>query len=185
MFDFLFTNPNFNSAIKVVLHHEGLLSNDANDPGGITKYGISLRFLRAAGIDGNGYRSGHVGPEDVRALDVNQATAIYRKYFWNKNNFNQIQSTLISTSLFDMSVLMGAYDAIELIQNALSDQTVNKVTVDGIMGAKTINAINQVNSSRLNERFKMLCIEHFEFLIKKNKLLAPFLDGWKNRVNSL
>jgi len=35
-------SPNFQVALRVVLKHEGRLSNDRNDPGGITNYGISL-----------------------------------------------------------------------------------------------------------------------------------------------
>ena len=45
---------NFDAAIKVVLMHEGGLTNSPNDPGSWTKYGVSLRFLKQSHIDPNG-----------------------------------------------------------------------------------------------------------------------------------
>ena len=33
----------FLTCVKIVLDHEGYVSDDSNDPGGLTKYGISSR----------------------------------------------------------------------------------------------------------------------------------------------
>ena len=41
----------FDTAIKKVLKHEGGYVDHKNDPGGATKYGISLRFIRQSNTD--------------------------------------------------------------------------------------------------------------------------------------
>ena len=41
----------FDSCVQYVLRHEGGLSQDKADPGGITNFGISLRFLREVDAD--------------------------------------------------------------------------------------------------------------------------------------
>jgi lysozyme family protein len=180
LFNWFKIDKNFEAAIAVVLKHEGLFSNDLSDPGGATNYGISLRFLRAAGIDGSMNRSDHIGIEDIEALNPDKAKAIYYKYFWKKYNINYIASQTIATSLMDMAVLIGGNEAIILMQLAL--KTVN---ADGILGIKSIAAINSANEKQLNYDFKEQCRLHFLDLTAKNVKLKVFYDGWINRVNSL
>ena len=55
----------FEEAIKVILKHEGGYSNDKDDPGGATDYGISLRFLQDHDIDLNG--DGKVNEMDIKS----------------------------------------------------------------------------------------------------------------------
>ncbi len=181
----LFTDKKFESAVHVVLDHEGGLTDNPSDPGGITDYGISLRFLRAAGIDGNMNRDNHIGPEDIRALNPTQAKNIYYKYFYKKYNINNVVSTILATSLLDMSVLMGGQEAIELMQMALNKIVESHVIVDGILGSNTLALINMANSYNLNSRFKDQCILHFQNLVARNGKLEIFMEGWKNRVDSL
>lgn len=188
MFNFLFPNQNFETAIQVVLAHEGLLSDNPNDPGGITDYGISLRFLRAAGIDSNMNRSDHITAADIRALTPEKAKAIYYRYFWKKYNINKIDSLAVSTSLLDVSVLMGGEEAIDLLQVSLNQLIESKIEEDGILGPHTLylaNTINGASSSRLNNVFKEQCKLHLLNLVKRNDKLKVFLSGWNNRIDSL
>ena len=59
-------------ALKTILCHEvgntgdGLV-DDPDDPGGITKYGVSFRFLKDHGIDVDG--DGDIDAEDIRGLN--------------------------------------------------------------------------------------------------------------------
>ena len=41
----------FDKCLKIVLIHEGGYSDDPDDPGGTTNYGISLRFLKSVGLE--------------------------------------------------------------------------------------------------------------------------------------
>lgn len=57
----------FNKAFEIVVGLEGGYSNDPNDPGGETKYGISKRY----------------NPDvDVKNLTLDQAKEIYLKRYW-------------------------------------------------------------------------------------------------------
>ena len=141
---YLFTDKKFEVAVSVVLLHEGGLTNNPNDPGGLTDFGISLRFLRAAGIDGNMNRSEHIGPEDIRALTPAKAKSIYYTYFYIKYNINYVQSQLLTTSILDMAVLMGGQETIWLLQIALNKLVEGKINVDGLLGQKTLALLNCV-----------------------------------------
>jgi lysozyme family protein len=61
--------PGFERALAFTLRWEGGLSQDPDDPGGTTKYGISAR----------------AHPEvDVRNLTLEDAKEIYRKEYWER-----------------------------------------------------------------------------------------------------
>lgn len=183
MFSFLSKDKNFDSAVSVVLKHEGGYTNNPSDPGGPTDFGISLRFLRAAGIDGDGNRSTHVTIADIKSLTPNKAKNIYYKFYWKKNNFNKVNSLRIATSLLDMNVLMGN-EAILLMQRALNEPR-QIVKEDAIMGPETLNAINNFNPSELNDDFKKECKSYFDLICLKNPKLGIFKKGWYNRVDDL
>ena len=56
----------FELAIPVVLKHEGIMSDDGEDPGGITHYGISLRFLKTlAELDKDSFSLGDVNHDGI------------------------------------------------------------------------------------------------------------------------
>ena len=72
----------FEAALPTVLLHEGLSSEDLQDRGGNTHYGISLRFLEALGArEGDINQDGTIDAEDVQSLSLEQATQLYRTRF--------------------------------------------------------------------------------------------------------
>ena len=73
---------NFQDALQITLRWEGGLVDHPADPGGLTKWGVSLRFLRAIGVDLNG--DGTVDGRDIRSLTHEQRDAIYRDHFWDR-----------------------------------------------------------------------------------------------------
>src|SRR5688500_15627468 len=66
----------FPAALAVVLGHEGGFLHHPLDPGGPTKFGITLETLARA-------RKAAVDAEDVRTLDRAEAGAIYRALYWD------------------------------------------------------------------------------------------------------
>ena len=71
----------FNVAVDFVLENEGGLSENPKDTGGITNFGISLRFLRELPNE-NLRRYGIFEPVTemtVRDLTIDQAKFIYRQ----------------------------------------------------------------------------------------------------------
>lgn len=90
---------NFNKAIKFVLKWEGGYSNDPNDPGGETKYGISKRSY----------------PElDISKLTLKQAKEIYYQNYWLKSGCDELPYPF-DIVVFDTAVNMGRRRAMEFL----------------------------------------------------------------------
>lgn len=76
---------NFTRAMEFVIKWEGeKFTNNPADPGGATKYGVTLAALKAAGIDKNA--DGLINAEDVKQLELADAMAVYREKYWDLNN---------------------------------------------------------------------------------------------------
>ena len=58
-----------------IVRREGGYVNDPDDPGGATKYGVTIHSMRRLGLDLN--HDGQVNATDVKALTVEQAADIF------------------------------------------------------------------------------------------------------------
>lgn len=159
----------FDVAYSFTASHEGNISNNTNDPGGLTKYGISK----------------HAYPHlDIRSLTQGQAKEIYFSDYWIKFKCYKIPNKILAVKLFDMCVNMGGYQAIKLIQKCLQKSGHN-IVVDGIIGGSTLNAISYTDSNTL---IKLLTEEHMKFyetISRKNPRLINFLPGWIKRASAI
>lgn len=110
----------FDAAVEFVMGPdiEGDYSNDPEDRGGETRYGIS--------------KTAH--PEvDLDTLTREQAREIYRKHYWLAARCDEFPAQ-IGLALFDSAVNQGVHTAIRLLQQAL------RVPADGIVGPETLQA---------------------------------------------
>lgn len=191
----------FNTAFDLLCQHEGGYVNNPNDPGGPTKYGISLRFLKKEGhlIDGDIDNDGDIDMYDIKNMTKEEAYKIYDSCFWSKNNIDQIDSQELSDMIFGLCVNMGSNKAIKLLQEVTNKLISNDyrdadpgrltlkyrpITVDGSMGEKTIRKINSFQPERILCLYKQEAKNFYVYLTQKNKKLLEFLDGWIRRVNS-
>lgn len=174
----------FQKAVQVVEYHEGIMSHDKYDPGGITRFGISLRFLKAAGIDID--MDGDIDADDIRAIDRTKERDIFYKKFWKPYRFNEIKSESIAIKLFDLSINMGTRQAIRLLQESINNINENNmsVIVDGKLGNKTLHAINNSDQMMLLIEFKMIAVKFYRSLVEKNPVLEKFIEGWERRAMS-
>lgn len=174
----------FDEAVKIVLLHEGGFSNDKDDPGGATDYGISLRFLKDYGIDIN--EDGFINLQDIKDLDEAKARDIYRKYWWDKYHYSTINSFVIAAKVFDMAVNMGGLQAHKLVQRALNCCGY-RLQDDGILGGKSFAAINEICLHGREEEFRWEIIDEqkwfYEHLVEEKPKLKKFLKGWLRRAS--
>ena len=87
---------------------EGGFANHANDPGGATQYGVSLRWLRGIGCDLNG--DGDIDAADVKAVTPELARDLFRIHFW-ETAVCDLLPPLIAVPLYDAAVNMGTQRA--------------------------------------------------------------------------
>jgi lysozyme family protein len=170
----------FDEAIPTILRHEGKLEQNASDPGGITAYGISLRWLKAQGLLENLKLQDKTQDEVqvVKDLTVDAATALYKSYFWNPYNYGAIDSQLVATKIFDVTVNMGARRSHLIVQNCLGFPPDQR---DGLMGPKTIAEINAAGAAPLVVQIQSIQAAFYRQLVATNPKLQPFLQGWLNR----
>lgn len=170
----------FNRSLAVVLAHEGGLSNNKADPGGLTKFGISLRFLRAENLDING--DGKVDHNDVISLTRTDADKLYLHKWWNKYHYGRIKDQEIATKIMDASVNMGASQAHKLVQKGLQLILHKPIAVNGYLSGANIADINSLNPEIMHDvlRYEEECF--YRAIVKRRPSLGVFLKGWLARA---
>lgn len=171
-------------ALAILIKHEGGFVNHPKDPGGATKYGISLRFLRkqqhiSGDIDGDG----DIDADDIKKLKSEHYEILYKQDFWDKLRLDKIQSQKVANMVFGLCVNMGPKAAITLLQKAVC-MTSSKIAIDGDFGPQTINAVNSLDDHKLILAYKLEAVKFYRSIAEKNQNLKAFLYGWLRRVNS-
>ena len=116
-----------------IVDREGGFVNDPDDPGGATKYGVTIHTMRRLGLDLTG--DGEVGVADVRALTRDQAVDIFLEHYYSRPRIHELP-TPIRDSVFDMQVNAGS-NAIRILQQLLADMGYD-IAIDGVVGPQTI-----------------------------------------------
>lgn len=185
----------FEAVIGATLEHEGGFVNNKMDPGGATKWGISLRWLRKAEqlhpeilalLDDND--DGVLTIEDVEDIDPEEARALYRAYFWLPE-YDGIARVELAGKVFDMGVNMGTNQAAKIAQRAARAHGITLVD-DGAIGPRTLTAWNSIGAPFLPTLREAYAGFHRALTIRNNALIEAgaevpdfdvFLPGWLNR----
>jgi len=172
--------------VALVLRHEGGFSNDPDDPGGATDFGISLRFLEGLDdLDGDGWldgdfdHDGDVDIDDILAMDEEDAIEIYKAQWWNRYSYDRLADAggdLLAIKVFDLAVNMGPRRSHKRLQEGIKDCG-HAVSVDGIVGPNTLGAIRTCDQSDLLRNYQHQAASFYRSLHRQK-----YLDGWLNRV---
>jgi len=153
----------FEVAILKVIKHEGGYVNDPKDSGGETKYGISKRAYPNL---------------DIKNLTLQNAKAIYKKDYWDRIKGDLIKSQEIAESIFDFAVNAGVKTASKMAQLVLD------VKPDGIIGPKTLKALNNFNKDLFIASFTLAKIARYVYLCERNPKNRKFFYGGVRRALS-
>ena len=168
----------FESAIEIVLKNEGGYEDHPNDPGGATKYGITLKTLQG--------KNPKATKETVKNLTTDEAKEIYYDNYWKKYHYDGITSEAIAIKAFDTGVNVGPGTAIKFLQKACNKLGCN-IQEDGGLGKASFEALSKViaehGERKLLEEFRTIQIAHYNKLVEQNPKLSVFLKGWINRAN--
>lgn len=178
----------FDIALAHTLGIEGGYSNDPNDSGGATNYGITERVARAYG---------YTGP--MAALPRSTAVDIYRRNYWDLLWLDQIAalSEEVAIEMFDTAVNCSPGFAGRTLQRALN--ALNRgaadfadMTVDGLIGKVTVADLTAYFMKRgktdgtkvLLRVLNSLQGAYYIAVAEKNPKNESFVYGWfLQRVN--
>lgn len=121
-----------------IVAREGGYVNDPYDPGGVTKYGVTLSTLRRLGIDKT--KDGRVDARDVQALTRADAAAIFLEHYFRRPKLGELP-VAVQASVFDMYVNAGT-NAVKILQRLISRMGF-PTQDDGVIGPQTILAAKQ------------------------------------------
>ena len=102
--------------------------------------------------------------------------AFYKKEFWDKARLDEVVSQQIANEIFVAGVNMGMKKAVMLAQKLVC------VPADGVMGPKTLTAINKYDDAMFDEMYDILETDHYEMIIADNPSKRIYAKGWRNRA---
>lgn len=154
-----------------IIKWEGGFVNDKDDLGGATNMGVTLATYRSVfGIKKT--------VNDLKRMTMVQWGVIFKKYYWDKWKADDIKDQNVANILVDWVWASGAY-GIKIPQRILG------VDVDGIVGSKTIAAVNARDGRDLFDTIKQERKDFIERICQTRPQNIKFKKGWLNRINSL
>lgn len=164
-------SENFEIAFKHILEVEGGFVNDSSDHGGPTNFGITHKTL-------SDFLGHSVTEEDVRSIDISVVKQIYKKNYWDRLRLDFVNYAPLAFFMFDQAVNRGTRKVAEQIQEQL------KVQVDGIIGPKTLQAINDLqNPHGLLLSFLKASQNSYIRIVQADPTQIKYLKAWIGRTH--
>lgn len=134
-------------SIRRLLKSEGGFVNHPSDPGGPTNFGITLGDYRK-------YVKADASAADIRAMNVDEAKAIYRAKYWGAMRGDELPAG-VDYCVFDYAVNSGTGRAPKVLQRVLG------IPVTGWMDDATVAAARGREARAL---VQAICDERMRFL---------------------
>ena len=164
------SNDVFGSIFEYILSVEGGYSNDKADKGGKTKYGIIEAEARKYGYKG-----------DMKDLTKDIAEDIYKNKYYLSNNLDKIKDKRVALSIADWTINSGNWGT-KKAQQAVNILKGEILVVDGVLGEKSIEAINSIRPEMFLNQYHVLQRRFYQAIVDHNASQKVFLKGWLNRV---
>lgn len=158
----------FEKALKRILKHEGGYVNDPIDSGGMTNLGVTKRVWEEF--------VGHpVSEADMRALTPEIIAPMYKMKYWN-SSYCEVLPKGLDYVVFDFAVNAGTGRSVKTLQQAIG------CVADGVIGPKTMAAINDAEPKDLIAKFSDARADFYQGIVARKPDQARFIKGWLNRV---
>ncbi len=137
-------------------------TDDAQDPGGPTKYGIAQNYHEEV---------------DVKNLTEEQAFQIYYDEYWLPANLDAIKDARVAKQVLGFVIHIGRGRAVKVLQQCLRVFEFD-LKLDGVLGPKTAEAVNACVAYMVVPVFK----EAMAGWYRAEKGDNPFIEGFLNRA---
>lgn len=173
-------------ALQRTLGVEGGDSNDPDDHGGTTRYGITEAVARAFGYSG-----------DMKDLPWSVAILIYHQNYWDKLSLDSIAivSEAVALEVFDTAINCGVGTEAKFLQRALNALNAGgsaypDLAIDGSVGAATVKVLAAFLAKRGADGERVLLAvlnglqaAHYVDVVEKDPSQEKWFYGWLlNRV---
>ena len=148
-------------------------TNDPNDTGGATMIGVTIGTYRSY-CRYKGWKTPSVN--DLKNMPYKVWRDIVYTMYWNKWKADTISDQSVANMVVDWVWHSGAA-TIKKVQAILG------VTADGIVGPKTVDALNK--DKDIKNKVYQSRKAYFDAIVKKNPSQKKWLKGWMNRLNSV
>ena len=170
----------FQKAFDILIYFEGpQFTDDPDDPGGPTKYGITIGYLQEY-LDAR--RAEEVATvEDIRNMSLKRSRIIYRDRAWDKFGYAEIHAQEPATSILLATVHLGpwrSHCAAQWACRCIGDS----VVVDGLLGPISMGAINAAPTGEYSAALRSEIAGIERCIVKRYPYKSKYLSGWLNRA---
>lgn len=166
----------FVMCMKYLNDAEGVFSNDPDDAGGKTKYGITEATAKACGYKGR-----------IEDLTPNEAERIYYKVFWYDTKIGMIDNVEVKLLIFMFAINKNPRRAIQCLQEGFN--LVNfkgrygpDLKTDGILGPITLKSINRLKDDRrLLYSVRGEVVYYYRTITKRKPIFRKYYAGWLSK----
>lgn len=161
--------------VPFILKFEGGFVNDPDDLGGATNKGITI------GTFGEYRKRKGLPPptvQDIKSLSDKDWYEIFKTMYWDRWKADEIKSQSVADILVDWVWASG-------VHGIKRPQRILGVSADGIVGSKTIAALNAADPKKLFSAIKADRAKFIDEICKARPKNEKYRRGWMNRLNAI
>ena len=148
--------------------------NKKSDRGGPTLAGVTLTTFN----EWRAKTGGRKGESELAKLSYDEWLAILKSLFWDRCNADNIMSQSVANMFVDWAWHSGP----GVIRNV---QDIFSLRQDGIVGPKTLAALNALPAQTVFNRIKAARERYYRKIVQNRSSQAVNLKGWLNRLNAI
>lgn len=158
-----------------ILSFEGGYVNDPHDPGGATNRGVTIATWRQVGYDKDG--DGDIDVADLKLITADDAVKrVMKPHYWDRWQADRIKSQSVANIVVDWVWASGKH-GITGVQKLLG------VKVDGIVGEKTLAALNAQDPRAIFDHIHHARARFIDQVIAGRPTSERYRAGWLRRLD--